>query len=194
MRFKSNKQTGSMSVEFTPEESRFLGVPSGSPPFSLKRILVPVDFSECSKKALAYAVPFARQFKAELVLINVLSPYPVTPEMAPIGVEDFEGAAIEMEKVRELVGEGVAVKTLLRKGSPHLEIFEAAKELEADLIILATHGRTGLAHLLLGSTTEKVVRQAPCPVLVVREKQHEFVTENLDSRQTDSAPNFEAAA
>jgi len=64
---------------------------------------------------------------------------------------------------------------LIRKGTPHKEITDAARELEADLIIIATNGYTGFAHVLLGSTTERVVRHAPCPVLVVREKEREFL-------------------
>jgi nucleotide-binding universal stress UspA family protein len=67
------------------------------------------------------------------------------------------------------------VKVAVRTGTAFLEIAEAAKSLEADLIIIATHGYTGLKHLLLGSTAERVVRSAPCPVLVVREHEHEFV-------------------
>ena len=68
------------------------------------------------------------------------------------------------------------VKTLVRTGSPADEIVDAAKEMGVDLIILSTHGRTGLKHLLLGSMTENVVRRAPCPVLVVREREREFVS------------------
>ena len=69
---------------------------------------------------------------------------------------------------------GVATKTMLRTGLPAHEIVEAAKELDTDLIIIATHGYTGWKHFCIGSTAERVVRAAPCPVLVVREKEHQF--------------------
>jgi nucleotide-binding universal stress UspA family protein len=74
----------------------------------------------------------------------------------------------------EVPGE-VASQTLVRSGPPAIEIIEAAKSLQADLIIISTHGYTGLKHVMLGSVAEHVVRRAPCPVLVVREREHEFL-------------------
>ena len=148
------------------------------PVFQLKRILVPVDFSKCSLKALQYAIPFARQFGAELTLLHVISPAVVlqTSELAPQGISEATAAAKEgLEELRKTVGPEIASRSLVRNGSPHIAIIDAAKELDIDLIILSTHGSTGLRHVLLGSTVEKVVRRAGCPVLIVREHEHEFI-------------------
>ena len=147
--------------------------------FQLKKILVPVDFSACSRKALQYAVPFARQFGSQLVLLHVVEPFVAvpTPEMLPednIQVSTAE-AEQKLTELGETLGHDVLLTTLVRKGSPHVEIMDTAKELEIDLVILSTHGRTGLDHVLLGSTAEKVVRRLGCPVLVVREHEHEFI-------------------
>jgi nucleotide-binding universal stress UspA family protein len=82
-----------------------------------------------------------------------------------------------LDRVGESVKGLVPVTSLVRMGDPSREIIAAAKELEIDLIILATHGRTGLSHFLLGSTAEKVVRRAGCPVLIVRDEEHEFLVD-----------------
>ncbi|MBI3853007.1 MAG: universal stress protein [Verrucomicrobia bacterium] len=147
----------------------------------LQTILVPTDFSKESKKALLYAIPFARQFNAGIILLHVVQPHYIGGEF---GVVDFpvieadlqtrsqkELATLAAKSVRDLV----PVKTLVRAGSPVNEIVEAAKESKADLVILSTHGRTGLKHVLLGSVAENVVRHAPCPVLIVRAREREFV-------------------
>lgn len=146
--------------------------------FQLKKILVPVDFSKCSIKALQYAIPFARQFGAELTLLHVIQPAVVlqSSEMMLPGVpESTEDALQSLEELRKSIREDIASKSLVRTGSPHIEILDAAKELDIDLVVLSTHGRTGLSHILLGNTVEKVVRRAGCPVLVVREHEHEFI-------------------
>jgi len=148
--------------------------------FQLKKILVPVDFSKCSTKALQYAIPFARQFGAELMLLHVLSPAIVLPtaEAAPQGViqESPAVARENLEELRESIGQDIPSRSLLRNGSPHVEIIDAAKEMDIDLIILSTHGHSGLTHILLGATAERVVRRASCPVLIVREHEHDFIT------------------
>ncbi|HUC84208.1 MAG TPA: universal stress protein [Candidatus Acidoferrales bacterium] len=147
--------------------------------FRLHRILVPIDYSECSKKALQYAIPFARQFGAELTLLNVAHPYvvPVVPlsPIAPLPVPPTAENEQELKELQKAVGNSIATKTVTRTGTPWVEIVAAATDQDVDLIILSTHGRTGLGHALLGSTTEKVVRHARCPVLVVREREHDFV-------------------
>jgi len=145
------------------------------PLFRLKKILVPVDFSGCSKKALQYAIPFARQFGAELILLHVAQSYPPMPEMGPVDVENLVDAHEQLAALQGTVGNVVPSKTMVRTGSPQGEIIEAAKEFDIDLIVLATHGRRGLEHVLLGSTAEKVVRHAGCPILIVRENEHEFI-------------------
>ncbi len=144
-------------------------------------ILVPVDFSECSKKALAYAIPLAKQFGATIDVVHVVPPYYA---LDPYGVAEYERVEKELLATGEqrlarllldMIPSGIAADIFVRTGKAAIEIVEVAKELEADLIILSTHGHTGLKHVILGSTAENVVRHAPCPVLTVREKEHEFI-------------------
>ena len=151
--------------------------------FRLKRILVPIDFSENSKKALRYAQPFAEQFGAEIILLHV-----VRPMMRPEGYMIVPGAQ-ESRRVTRMderearlggfrhheIGDGIKGGTIVQMGEPSREIINVAKARKVDLIVIATHGYTGVKHILLGSTAERVVRQAPCPVLVVREKENEFI-------------------
>ena len=149
----------------------------------LKKILVPVDFSETSKKAFQYALKFAEQFDCEITLLNVVEP--VTPMVgAPLAVGSSMGAQDEFSVAERnlalLVAESHAngassVNSSVRIGHAPNEITKAAKDLDTDLIIMATHGYTSWRHLCIGSTAERVVRTAPCPVLVVRDKEHEFI-------------------
>jgi nucleotide-binding universal stress UspA family protein len=171
MKVKPSAKNHGVVVELGPEEAQ---IPAANV-FGLKKILVPVDSSDCSKKALQYAIPFARQFGAELTLLSVVEPYPAVPEMAPTDIETIGDTRRGLEKLRESVTNTVRAKTLLRTGAPEIEIADAAADIGADLIIIATHGRKGLSRMVLGSTTEKVVRHAPCPVLIVREKEREFI-------------------
>jgi universal stress protein A len=150
---------------------------------ALKRILVPLDFSPLSKKALQYAVRLAREFNAEVSLFHVIE-----PEIPPA----FDGYMIAPPRISNGAGTRCTnrlkslatsartaglnrVGSTVRSGLPAHEIVEAAKELDVDLIVIATHGYTGWKHFAIGSTAERVVRAAPCPVLVVREKEHDFV-------------------
>jgi len=147
------------------------------PTFRLKKILVPVDFSGCSKKALQYSIALARQFGAELTLLHVVQPYPPMPEMGPIDAESVQDAHEELAAFQRTIGDAANSKTMVRTGAPHVEIIDTAKEEDIDLIVISTHGRTGLEHVLLGSTAEKVVRHAVCPVLTVREHEREFIVQ-----------------
>ena len=147
----------------------------------IKSILVPIDFSEVSQKALRYAVRMAEQFGSKITLLNVVQPV-ATPDFAyhPLMLETDkakESAKARLDTLcRKLaVPSRLLEKTMVRFGTPFAEITAAAKSLKVDLIILTTHGYTGLKHVLMGSTAERVVRHAPCPVLTVREKEHEFV-------------------
>lgn len=147
----------------------------------LASILVPIDFSDTSQKALKYAVPFAVQFGAKLTLLHVMEPV-ATPDFAyfPLELESdkvIKALKAKLESVRRKLGPGreLVERILVRQGSAFHEITEAARGLKCDLIVITTHGRTGLKHALLGSTAERVVRHAPCPVLVVRQVEHEFV-------------------
>jgi universal stress protein A len=147
----------------------------------LNSILVPIDFSAESEKALAYAVPFARQFGAKLTLLHVVEPV-VTPDFAksfPLAMENDKLMAECRRHLERIVKDSeieprLVEKTLVRYGRTFNEIADAARTLRVDLIIISTHGYTGLKHTLLGSTTERVVRHAPCPVLVVRPREHDF--------------------
>ena len=147
----------------------------------LKNILVPIDFSWPSKKALEYAVPFARQFGAKITLLFILDPPVYTGDIGYVPMEmDNEGSLkAATKKLEELADQAMEPdlleQTLVRTGRPFQEITDIARRLNTDLIIIATHGYTGLKHVLLGSTVERVVRIAPCPVLTVREEEHEFV-------------------
>jgi len=150
-------------------------------PLKLKRILVPIDFSECSKKALQYALPLAKEHQAALTLLYVVPPaygsseYPGI-DYAQLAASLKEGGDRELAKlaVDEVHGE-VPADTIVQVGSPSRQIIEVAKALPADLIVISTHGRTGLKHVFLGSVAEHVVQRAPCPVFVVREREHEIL-------------------
>lgn len=148
----------------------------------LKKILVPVDFSEFAIKGLRYAARFAEQFGATLVLVHVVEPvhYPesviIPPAMEEANRERLKLARAALTKfVKKQVPAGITTEATTRLGQPFTEILGAAKDFEADLIVIATHGHTGLKHLFLGSVAERVVRLAPCPVLTVRAHEHEFV-------------------
>jgi nucleotide-binding universal stress UspA family protein len=165
---------------------------------ALKRILVPTDFSETSEAAVKYGVAFAQAFNAQLVLLHVAVRHDLdviverqraietlVGKMATaksLGEFDESG----QHAARELFGtilteqeqKNLRVEYVLRAsglGGPYVEIVRYAKERDIDLIIMGTHGRGFVAHMLMGSVAEKVVRKAPCPVLTVRHPEHEFV-------------------
>ena len=163
-------------------DSRTTGASAAVPSLlRIKSILVPIDFSTPSKKALAYAVPFAELFGAKLTLLHVVEPV-ATPDFAnsfPLLMENDKVIAACKARLASLlrqkaIDSKLVEKMLVRQGRSFHEITDAAQTLKTDLIIIATHGYTGLKHALLGSTTERVVRHAPCPVLVVRERGREL--------------------
>jgi nucleotide-binding universal stress UspA family protein len=145
----------------------------------LRNILVPIDCSACSEKALRYAVPFARQFGAAITLLYVSEAQFQATEFAYLPIEELgitEAARERLDSVaHRMVPAALLGATLVRCGLACEQIDAVAREIDADLIIVSTHGCTGLKHFLAGSTAERVVRHAPCPVLVVRECEHEFV-------------------
>lgn len=144
----------------------------------IHRILAPTDFSEHSYHALEYAREFAQRWGAELHLLNVIEPsvLPTDAGLAPLGIVDLEnelasGAERAMTELRarpEL--QGLPVITAIAHGRASSAIIQYAADNQIGLIVIATHGRTGLGHLLFGSTAERVVREAPCPVLTIRPK------------------------
>ena len=150
----------------------------------LHHILVPTDFSKFSQAALTYAVAFAEKFGAELHLLHVVQNLALmVPDtvnvVPPIGpsVEQLTAAVREaLERTsRENQLERFKIHREVREGTPFYEIIQYAKEKSVDLIVMGTHGHSGLVHVLLGSVTEKVVRKSPCPVLTIRHPEHEFI-------------------
>ena len=146
----------------------------------LKKILVATDFSECSRKALDYATSLGRQFNAELIILHVIEAMP--PQFRIVEAMLMENS-LHDEAVHQLqewsahLGPEVKVTTVLREGSPaSKEIVEVAKQLEADLVVIGNHGRKALERRLMGNTAERVVRFAPCPVLVIKETERDFVS------------------
>lgn len=140
-----------------------------------KTILLTTDFSDTSKKAFAPALTLARKFGAKIILAYV-EDFSLAPlvEYVAIDIEEIRERQHEQaqKRLREIVekdfGRGVAVEVETPMGVPHQEIARLAKERKADLIVIATHGRGFISQLILGSTTEKVLRHSPCPVLIVR--------------------------
>ena len=163
-------------------ESRGVLDAPAHPTLRLKKILVPTDFSPASKNAFHYALRFAEEFAAELTLLYVLAPVPSASSVAIPGVplfseSDFSRAEKNLKSIITSTHNGAALERprwKVRAGIPSHEIVELAKDADFDLIVIATHGYTGWKHFCIGSTAERVVRAAPCPVLVVREKEHEF--------------------
>jgi nucleotide-binding universal stress UspA family protein len=150
----------------------------------LHRILVPTDFSEYSKTAVTYAAAFAEKFGAELHLLHVVQNLaliipdilPVEPSLVPSLEQMTEAVHTAFDRmIAENKLQPYAIHRAVREGTPFFEIIQYAREAKIDLIIMGTHGHSGLAHVLLGSVTEKVVRKSPCPVLTVRHPEHEFV-------------------
>src|SRR5712675_496829 len=137
-------------------------------PFALKRLLVPVGFSDHSRKALDYALSFAKPFKAEIRLLHVVEALVLPPDLLVIETAVFaarlneEAAKLLAEWAAEAASHGAVVLQDLRPGVPYREIIDAAAENKADLIIMGTHGRSGLSRVFIGSTAERVVRHASC--------------------------------
>ena len=174
--------------ESRPRSTRKKSVVAPSfPKISIRKILIPIDFSQHSKKALSYAASFAKQFGAMLHIIYVVEPV-IYPSDFAIGQLTFPNIENEMREKAELEMEnllknstikGFRLKKIVKDGIPFVEVTAYAQEEKIDLIILATHGHTGVEHILFGSTAEKIVRKAPCPVLVVRSEEHDFIDERV---------------
>lgn len=149
-----------------------------------KTILVPHDFSSSANHAAAVARDEARAHGARLILAHVIDlPYQMAPESAivlgdlgqPLSMKDYASNAAEKhldDIAARLAKDGVSAEKFIRFGRPHEEITRLAEEVKADLIIMGTHGRTGLAHWLVGSVAERVVRTSKCPVLTVPQPDH----------------------
>jgi len=151
---------------------------------TLKTVLVPTDFSDASESALRYGKSMAEAFGASLHVVHVMEDLLAHAWAAEVYVSSMPQLRDEIEResrqrLAALLAEAERKKfraeTALLAGNPFLEIIRYAKAHDVDLIVMGTHGRGPIAHMLLGSVAEKVVRKSPCPVLTVREAQHEFV-------------------
>lgn len=151
----------------------------------VENILVPTDCSELSQEAAKYAIEFAQQYKASLTILLVTPTEPLavlndygyfSPELHQKLVEEStKRAEAELANFWDSIATtNVEVKLVNAKGDPFTEIIRYAKEHEIDLIIMGTHGHTGIKHVLMGSVTEKVVRYSPHPVLTVKQKEYTF--------------------
>jgi nucleotide-binding universal stress UspA family protein len=149
----------------------------------LKKILVPTDFSDAARHAMSYGVSFAKEYDAGLVLLHVVENLTVgyASDLFPVPMaevfQEISGyAKAELAKLAaEAREKGVKVEEQVVQGKPSAEIIRFAAENSVDMIVLGTHGKGMLDQALFGSTTERVVRRAPCPVLTVRPAEHEFV-------------------
>jgi len=140
--------------------------------FKAEKILFPTDFSECSRSVLDYVTSFAAAQKGKLYLLHVIeyedlprvadSPKPEPPDEERLkqAQEELEGL-VAKEK-------GLEVECLVKQGRSFNEILRTAEKMGIDIIIMATHGRTGFEHILIGSVAERVVRRATCPVLTIK--------------------------
>ncbi len=156
-----------------PQPSKSRPRAAAAPQLRIKKILVPVDFSDPGKPSLRYARFLARQTGAGLCLLHVLEPVYYHPDFSHVqpGISELrEHANRELGALQAGQFRDVKTTSDIREGQPFQEIVDAARDTGADLIVMATHGHTGLQHILLGSTAERVVRHAACPVLVVRSK------------------------
>ena len=159
---------------------------------ALKRILVPVDFSDASQAAVRYGVALGRAFGATLHLLHAavrhelqvmverqrvidlfLGPQDAATKSPPNAAHELLATLLTAEEQPAFRAEYVLRASGL--GGPYVEIVRYAKERDIDLIVMGTHGRGFVAHMLMGSVAEKVVRAAPCPVLTVRHPEHDFV-------------------
>lgn len=151
-------------------------ISASTPTPNIRRVLCPIDFSEHGQEAIAHAEELGRRLGAELVLAHVVPPihfpaaytaFPVTPTSIEADIERLSEERLETlaEGVRD---RGVRCRIAVGSGTPSVRIVEMVGEEGIDLIVLSTQGRTGLPHVLLGSTAERVVRTSPCPVLTVK--------------------------
>jgi universal stress protein A len=142
--------------------------------FDVRNVLVPVDFSENAEAAAKYASDLAQKFGAKLHLLHVIEPASFVNDLTnvPFTLSDKQLQATAMTDLEALstrfIDPGVQSSWMVKRGKGYQEIVKTAKELKADMIVISTHGYTGLKHTIMGSTAERVVRHAPCPVLVLR--------------------------
>jgi universal stress protein A len=148
-----------------------------------KKILCPVDFSEVTGEILRYAVEIAKRFDAELHLFHVIpnlnyfSPYEsfLTPEnLVTIEHNIEKEVEKDFDKAVKKIEPAISLVRVIKTGVTFVEIIDYVREAAIDLIVMGTHGRSGIEHILIGSVAEKVVRKSPCPVLTIRPESHKF--------------------
>jgi len=162
---------------------------------ALRRILVPTDFSLPAQKALRYAIEFAKRFEAEILLVHVVEPPPYAAAFGrggPIEETEEQRRAYEwfdaqlQNQASEEIPETVPCRRILLKGTASTEIAQCAAREDADLVVMATSGRSGLKDVLLGSTAERVLRKAPCPVMTVhRDQVRDFIDSAAEEPWSD---------
>ncbi len=147
---------------------------------NLNNILCPIDHSVCSKEALKYAVSFAMKDNSKLYLLHVIdirafdeSIDTMTPQM-PDDESLKQLKTKLLDCIPEEIRDDMEVEAIVVQGIPFVEIITTAKENDIDMIVIGSHGRTGITHMMMGSVSEKVVRKAPCPVLTVRKSDQKF--------------------
>jgi len=146
-----------------------------------KKILCPVDFSQFTQEVINYAVDLAKKYGAELHVMHVVpnmtyfTPYEsfLTPENL-VAIERNIQDEVENDFAKLLKDQNVPTKKVIRTGVPFVEIIDYAKSESIDLIVMGTHGRGSIEHILIGNVAEKVVRKSPCPVMTIRPKGKEF--------------------
>ncbi len=146
-----------------------------------KKILCPVDFSEFTKDVVAYAADISRQYGAELHVLHVIpnltyfTPYEsfLTPENL-VAMEKNIQDEVDRDFKEVLSAVDIDVRKVVRTGVAFVEIIDYAKTEGIDLIVMGTHGRSGIEHILIGNVAEKVVRKSPCPVMTIRPRGKEF--------------------
>jgi nucleotide-binding universal stress UspA family protein len=163
----------------------------------LKKILVPTDFSEHAEHAFRHATAIARWTGAELLVLHVVEKFmdhsllysDVWPFQKPVKqyYQDLEERTAQRlkDQVSRLVGPDITFRVIVSTGTPSPEIVATAGREDADLIVIATHGRGGLRGALIGSTTDRVIHKASCPVLVMRSGSEGFVSPKVDEPEAD---------
>jgi nucleotide-binding universal stress UspA family protein len=148
----------------------------------INKILVATDFSEHARLALQYGAEFSKKFSADVIICHIVQKPELLSQIPPGGESYFppnlaeQHEALAREHCAKLLQEAEISggQVEIRHGSPFVEIIGAARDQQAYLLILGTHGRGAVAHLLMGSVAEKVVRKAPCPVLTVHSGERKF--------------------
>ncbi len=148
---------------------------------TLKNILCPIDHSDGSKEALKYAVSLALKDKAKLYLLHIIDIRSFNEGLEAMAMQIPDEETLEQLRIKlldcipEEIRDNMNVEAIVIQGVPFAEIISIAREKEVDMIVIGSHGRTGISHMMLGSVSEKVVRKAPCPVLTVRQPNQKFV-------------------